>query len=182
MVDDVINELLNPEPEYEMSWHTVAVIHLDALGEATITAGESGWLCAFGLNYTDCTPATDLAANHTVWSAALDNCTWYADNDGFSEDCHSHSGFYFVVRVKWNKTHAWDYNVNKWAGTKTRVNLTCSGDETIAGTSGTLVESYNSTSSEYMWCNYYWDDGVDGYRVKSDGQITISEIKLEAKF
>lgn len=180
---DEVKGFLNIGPEpYEEKWVTVAAFDLRSLGEATPSGVESLFLATWGLNYTGCTPATDLAANHTSWSAALDNVSWYADADGFSEDCPSGEGWYFVVRVRWNRTHAYDDENNQWIGTNTRVNITTSGDETIAGTSGTLVESYNDSTQDFMWCNYYWDDSDNGYRVTADGSITISEIKLEAKY
>ena len=179
---EVMNDLFNTEPEHKEQWHTVKVFDLTALAEADPGSGASGFLCIFGLNYTGCTPATDLAANHTAWSAALANVSWTADADAFSEDCAHSVGWYFVVRVKWNKTHCYDTGDSQFVGTRTRVNITVSGDETISGTSGTLVESYNDSGGDYLYANYYWDDGDNGYRVTPDGSITVSEIKLEAKY
>jgi hypothetical protein len=181
MIENVIDDFVESETDYETSWHTIKVFDLTALGEANPGSDASGFLAIFGLNYTGETPGTVLQGNGTDWENAA-NVSWYADADGFSEDCPADVGWYFVVRVRWNKTHCYDEGDSQFVGTRTRVNITTSGDETIAGTSGTLVESHNDSGGDYLYANYYWDDSDNGYRVTTDGSITVSEIKLEAKY
>ena len=166
------------------AWHTIYSIKpgLMPLGEANPGSDASGILSVFGLNYSE-TPGTVLAGNGTDWEANVgNNVSWYADSDGFSEDSNADEGFYFVVRVRINKTHCYDEGDSQFVHTRVRVNITTSGDETIAGTSGTAVVSQNSSTDDYIWINFYWDDGDNGYRVTTDGSITVSEIKLECKF
>ena len=165
-------------------WHTVYSFKpgLMPLGEANPGDDATGILSVFGLNYSE-TPGTVLAGNGTDWEANVgNNVSWYADSDGFSEDSNADEGFYFVVRVRINKTHCYDEGDSQFVDTRVRVNITTSGDETIAGTSGTAVVSQNSSTDDYIWINFYWDDGDNGYRVTTDGSITVSEIKLECKY
>ena len=182
IISDAVDEYI--ESESEPVWHTVFEYRpsLSPLGEADPGDDATGILSIFGLNYSE-TPGDVLQGNGTDWEANIgNNVSWYADSDGFSEDSNADEGFYFVVRVRVNKTHCWDSGDNQFVHTRVRVNITTSGDETIAGTSGTAVVSQNSTSDDYIWINYYWDDGDNGYRVTTDGSITISEIKLECKY
>lgn len=182
VVDDVSLDLFVEPDDTVESWMTVQSFSLDALGEADPGGdGESGFLSIFLLNYTGSDPTTALLHNETDWSAA-GNVSAYADADAFSEDTIAGAGFYFVVRVRMNKTHCYDAGDAQFVHTRVRVNLTTSGDETIAGTSGTVIVSQNDSADDFIWLNYYWDDADDGYRVTTDGSITVSEIKIEAKY
>jgi len=179
---DTLADVKNVEDTGE--WKTIMNYRpgLMALGEADPGDDASGILSVFGLNYSE-VPGTVLAGNGTDWEANVgNNVSWYTDSDGFSEDSNADEGFYFVVRVKVNKTHCWDSGDSQFVHTRVRVNITTEGDETIAGTSGTAVVSRNDTGDDFIWINFYWDDGDDGYRVTTDGSITISEIKLECKY
>ena len=149
-----------------------------ALAENTPDSGESGFLSIFGLDYGQ-NPATVLQNNATDWSSSA-NVHWYADSDSFDEDCTSEDPFYFVVRARFNKTHCWDDT--QFIDSRCRCTLTVSGDETITTTTGTAVVSQNDTDDDFIWINFYWDDGSNGYRITDGGTITISLIKLEAEY
>lgn len=180
-VDETVDSLFISEDDGSEQWMTVQSFSLDALGYADPGSGASGFLSIFLLNYTGSDPTTALLHNETDWSAA-GNVSAYADADAFSEDAAADAGFYFVVRVRMNKTHCYDNGDSQFVHTRVRVNLTTSGDETIGGTSGTAIVSYNDSGADYIYINYYWDDGDNGYRITTDGSITVSEIKIEAKY
>ena len=149
-----------------------------ACAENTPGSGESGFLAIFGLDYAQ-NPATVLQNNATDWSSSA-NVNWYADEDSFNEDPISEDPFYFVVRLRCNKSMCWD--TDKFIDSRVRCKLTVSGDETISNVLGTAVVSQNSTDDDFIWINFYWDDGSDGYRVTDAGTITISAITPEAYY
>ena len=147
------------------------------LGENSPTGG--GWLSTFCLDYAE-TPGTCLASNATDGSYdGWTNVSGYVDTDDTDTDLKSDDPFYFVVRCRFNASQCKDGAVYK--DTRTMVNLTVAGDETIAGTAGTRVVSYNSSGADYIFINYYWDDAVDGYRITDDGSLTWS-IVISAKY
>lgn len=172
--------LINDEAETE--WVKVAEISINAVGEYAITAGKSGWLSTFCLDYAQ-VPETVLLNNATDWSINA-NAMGYVDADGQTIDLESEDPFYFVARCRFNDT-AKDGGV--WNDSRYRVNLTVSGDETISGvgeynnsgTSGDAVISSKTTN--YIYINFWWSDGVDGYRITDDGTLTWSIILYEKR-
>jgi hypothetical protein len=59
--------------------------------------------------------------------------------------------------------------------------LTVSGSETISNVLGVHAISRNNSADDFIWINFYWDDGVDGYRIINDGTLAWN-ITLMAKF
>ena len=141
---------------------------------------ESGWLSFFCLDYAE-TPATCLASNAT--NGAYDgwgNVSGYQNtDDAESMDLASEDPFYFVCRARFNKTHCWDSD--KFIDSRCSIRLTVSGDETISDVEGTRAVSYNDTNEDWIWINFYWDDGVDGYRITDDGSLDWN-VTISAKY
>jgi len=177
-LDDFLASTNNNEG-YVETWKILAEVNAYDfwLGENSPTGG--GWLSTFCLDYAE-TPGTCLASNATDGSYdGWGNVSGYVDADDATIDLKSNDPFYFVVRARFNATQCKDGGVFK--DTKCMINLTTSGDETIAGTAGTNVVSFNSTTADYIFINAYWDDAVDGYRITDDGSITWS-IVISAKY
>lgn len=171
--------IVNIKNDDVAEWQVIAEINSYnyRLGENSPTGG--GWLSTFALDYAE-TPGTCLLSNAT--NGAYNNwgnVSGYVDTDDTITDLVSNDPFYPVVRCRFNQTQCHDDG--KFKDTRTMVNLTLSGDETLAETTGTCVVSFNSTSADYIFCNYYWDDEVDGYRITDDGSIAWS-IKILAKY
>lgn len=174
-----------------LTWEVVESISSDMLltGEYSGNpAGASGWLATFQLNRSE-TPQTCLASNasgggYDSWG----NVSGYVDADNAETDLASESGNYFVVRCRFNASVK---DGADFIGSRCRVTLTVSGDETISAVAqtgdddgtdnnGGGVCSYNNTAGEFIYINFYWDDNVDGYRITDDGSLDWS-ILIEQK-
>ena len=195
-----LDEFNNYPPTYfgvekPTEWNTVDVITPDESGKLTPLAefapdaGNSSWLAFFCYDYAE--NPTSLRSNasgggYDSWG----NVSGYADSDNWNMDLKSEDPFYFVCRVRFNKTHCWGDSMFK--GSRCRVTLTVTGDETIttvtlygnntANNSGGGYPSRNNTGEEQIWINFFWDDNNDGYQITDDGTLTISTITIEARY
>ena len=187
--DIIPKSILNDQENYEkeQSWQTVYV--WTPTGENTPAAEAGGFMSCFLLDYGQ-DPETVLANNATDWDAAVGSTVHaYADSDDWSEDTPSEDPFYVVVRARFTEEQA--KSGSDWNGSRCRITLTASGDESIsytvvangsAETYGGGIESDNNSDYNHLYINFYWDDNDDGYLVTDDGSLTISEIKIEAKY
>lgn len=185
--DNILKDILNENEEYQEEEVWQVIYQGNPLGENTPAAEAGGFMSCFLLDYGQ-DPATVLANNATDWSAAA-TVHAYADSDDWSEDSPSEDPFYVVVRTRFTETQAKD-GAN-WNGSRCRITLTASGDEAIsqtivgnntAETYGGGIESDNNSAYNHLYINFYFDDNSDGYRITDDGSLTISEIKIEAKY
>lgn len=183
---NISTDVSNPaENVKEEEWHTVYV--WTPTGENTPAGGAGGFMSIFLLDYGQ-VPATVLQTNGTDWENSA-NVHGYADTDSFNEDAVSDDPFYVVVRARFTEAEA--KSGGDWDGSRCRVTLTASGDETIsqtvvgndtAETYGGGIESENNSNYDHIYINFYFDDNDDGYAINDDGSLTISEIKIEAKY
>lgn len=184
-VDDILDEVI-PDDEIEVTemWHVTDVY--PAVGENDPGFETGGFMSIFWLDYAATVPEV-LADNSTDWS---NNVTVHAyeDTDAQTTDTVSEDPSYIVVRACFNQTQAGSGGV--FNGSRCRVTLTCSGDETISQTIqgnhtdetyGGGIESENSTDAPLLYINFYFDDNSDGYRITDDGSVTWS-VKIEAKW
>lgn len=190
VVEDIVDVVDEPSDNTEGSWHTVAVWRpgLSPLGEADPGAGSSGFLSIFLLDYA--ADVSTLGINGTDWEAS-GNVHAYADTDAFSEDVPSEDPFRIVVRARFTKAVCFDEGDNQFVGNRTKCKITFSGDEsgtivhygnhTEAATGGGIC-SYNDSGGDALFVNFYFSDGVNGYRITDDGSLTISLIELSAKY
>jgi len=172
----------------EETWQVLQVVENGVvLAEYPQTEDTSGWLSTFHLDYGE-TPALRLGDNTTTNGST--GVRGYCEEDDATIDLASEDPSYFVVRAKFNRTHCWSDTNNCFYGSRTRVTLTVTGDETIsrtiycnntADTEGGGIESDNVTTNGSIYINFYWDDEVDGYRITEDGTLTWS-IVIEAKY
>lgn len=154
-------------------------------------AGASGFLEIFFINHT-ASPTVAYLENtsSTLESWCTSNMagkTPYANADNFNVELASEVSFDIVVRVRFNKTHAWETNKFIGSDTDCQITTSCTGwadGENDANTSAThRVESRNNTGEDYIWINFVWNaDDNNGYQLADDGVLTISEIYIEAKF
>lgn len=162
-------------------WAVVWKGNLVTAAEGDPGAGASGFLEIFFINHS-AAPADAYDENA---SATLESwCTTgygYANADAFNLEISNAVTLDIVVRVRYNKTHAWE--TDKFIGADCRVNITTSGgDIDISDATGTNVESRNDTVEEFIYINVYWNNGGAGYQLAPDGTCTISEISIEAKY
>lgn len=168
----VVIEEVEPEPT-----------NLIFLGEYSgLGAGASGWLEIYAYPHA-ANPAATYAENT---SATLEAASLaYHDTDGWTGDLASQTAFDIVVRVRYNQTHA--HNGTIFIDTNTRVNLTFSCTSWHVGsdasdTSGTCVVSGNNSANDFIWENFYWNNGGSGYEIDDDSTLTVNAPKQEAKY
>lgn len=170
----------NTDDDYKTEWVLVQKVDSWDLGE--FNPGAEGWLSTFHLDYGQ-VPETVLANNATDWSTSGD-ARGYVDTDNTETDLASEDPSYIVVRCRFDDDAkdggAWNYS-------RFRVNLTVGGDETISDvgeydnstTDGDAVVS--AVGTDWIYINFWWDDGVDGYRITDDGTLTWSISIYERK-
>jgi len=173
---------------YIPTWHVIWEGSLAEAAEANPGTGASGFLEIFWINHT-ATPATaylqNTSATLEAWCVAnMPGLTPYASADNFNVQIASNKLFDIVVRCRWNKTVCFDYNKNMFIGVDVRVNISVSGGGiTISGaSSGTNVNSYNSSTANYLWTNTYWNSGGTGYYIQKGGTSTVAYISLQARY
>jgi hypothetical protein len=190
-VNDIVGDI--PLVGDKEEWHDIYTMtmkdgKLIPVGEAT-PAGGSGFISIFLLDYAQ-DAFVVLQNNATDWSASP-NVRGYADADAFSEDTASEDPFFIVVRARFTKAVCYDEDDNIFVGNRTKCTITFAGDETgtithygnlTDGATGGGAASYNDSGGASLWINFFFDDGVDGYRVTDDGVLTISSIVISAKY
>jgi hypothetical protein len=174
--------------EKEGIWQVIWEGSLAEASEATPPAGETAFLEIFFVNHS-ATPATAYDDNtssvYETWANAnLGTGTGnaWANADDFNLQLKHSVAFDVVVRVRYNKTHAW--NGTAFIDGDTRVNVTASGGGvTISGaTAGTNVVTYNNTGQDFIWIDVYWTNGGAGYQLNKGGTCVISQISIQAKY
>lgn len=156
-----------------------------AKAEGDPGAGDSGFLEIYFPNHT-ATPGTAYDENTSAtiegWCETAHGSakTPYATADAFDVELKKDTAFDIVVRVRYNKTHAWDGA--KFIGTHCRVNITLTGDIVISDVTGTNVESLNNTGKDYIWINVYWDNSGSGYELNKNEEADITEISIEGYY
>ena len=193
MMGFVLQSAVRPTVEEEQSWSAVYIwTPLGAEGDPG--AGASGFLEIFFVNHST-GPNTSYAENISANIEA--NCTAnmaahtpYASADDFDIELESGVSFDIVVRVRFNKAHAYETDHFQGSDCDVQITFTCTGwddgnDEsnTSCRTVGAMVESNNVSTSPYIWFNCVWnadDDG--GYQLSADATLTITEIYIEARY
>ena len=176
----VIKEGTNPETGKA----TMKIDMSTAVAEYSPGGGavESGWLEIYAYPHA-AVPATTYAENT---SATLEAASLaYADADDWSETLVSETSFDLVVRGRWNKTHAW--NFDQFEDIRCRIKMTVTCDDWAVGSNigdveGTLVVSRNDTSDDFIYANVYWNNAASGYQIKDGATLTVSEISIEGEF
>lgn len=149
-----------------------------AVGEYNPGTGASGWVEIYAYPHTE-TGNTTYAENT---SATLEAASLaYADTDGWSDDLVSETEFDIVVRCRFNKTNCGDGS--DFDGSRTRVYINVSGDETVTAQQMWRVETANSSGYEFIYENFWINKSSGtGFQISDDGTITVDDIVIEAKF
>jgi hypothetical protein len=187
-----VHDAIYQQPKVTTMWHLIQVY--DPLGaEGNPGAGASGFLEIFFINHS---AAPDTAFNRNLsttlesWCVAnMPGKTPYASADNFKVELNYGILFDIVVRVRLNKTHAW--NGVCFISSNIMVNITLTGFNT-AGMSdlvGSQLITRNNSADSYIWLNYYWQDvdGAygDGFTINKGSPWTtnqITKIKIWAKY
>lgn len=161
-----------------------------ALAEYTgMGSDESGWLEIFLMPH-DATPGTTYDENNsaTLESSALA----YYDTDGWSTTTFpSEISFDIVVRVRANRTNAYDASIPGFDASDVRCSLTVSGNtgasdwavgSDFTDSSMTQVVTQNNSAQDFIWMNFYLNNGGSGYQLADDGQLDFGAPHIECKF
>lgn len=172
-------------------WQIIWEGNLAMAAEASVAAGESGFLGIYFINYT-ASPGVDYSRNNTgdefeTWCTTnMPGKTPYANADNFRLEIDHSTSFNILVRVRFNKTHAW--NGTAFIANDTRVEMQVNssnwavGSDITNATDGIVVPSRNDSGDEHIWINFYWEAAGAGYQVAKNGVITIARIYISANF
>jgi len=165
------------EQDENKSWHIIWEGSLAEAAEADPGSGNSGILEIFIYPH-DGDPGTTYAENTsaTLEAASLG----YANADDSNIDIAHSTTFDIVVRVRGNKTHAW--RTDKFFHTDLRVRITSTDLSISADTEATCVVARNDTSDDFIWCNFYENNGGSGFSISKDSTSEIDNIKFEAYY
>jgi len=184
----ISNVAIKVENEGGLKWRVIWSGNI-AQAEYNPGSGASGFLEIFAINHTT-TPQTTYNRNDSSVLEGWCNAhgLGYADTDDFNVQIASEVAFDFVVRARFNRTHAWDGE--KFVGSRCRVRLWVNSTDWLDGENISYsmpaegyCETRNDTSEQFIWINYYWNANDDqGYQLRDDGTITVDKIIIEAKF
>jgi hypothetical protein len=155
-------------------------------------AEESGFLEIIYMNISS-TDGTGYGVNDSStlesWATANMPTTTpnpYANADNYDlQSFQSEQTFVILVRVRYNKTHAWETDKFIDTDCDCQITVTCTSwavGSNINNASGTAYVSQNSTDDPYIWINWVWDNSGTGYQIADDSVLTNSEIYIEARF
>ena len=166
-----------PKISYEPSWHIVFEGNLAQAGEGDPGTGAGGILEIFFYPHT-ATPGTTYAENNsaTLEAASLG----WANADDFNVELPHSTAFDPVVRVRGNKTQCW--RVDKFYDSDLRVRWTCTDLGVSSDTVMTGVVTYNNTSADFLWMNFYHQGSGSGFTLSKDQTASIQSIKFEAYY
>ena len=144
-------------------WHIIFQGSLAQASEGDPGTGVSGFLEIFFLNHSatpDTSWLTNSSSNMETWAnanlAGGSGNAW-ANADNFNLELKHSTNFDIVVRCRFNKTNCW--NGTQFIGSDTRVNISTSGTwGTMTEQIGTSLMAGNSTTSDYLYTNTYWQD------------------------
>lgn len=187
-----INQGIISDYDEQKVWQTVQVWTPTA-AEGNPGSGASGFLEIFFMNISS-TDSTGYGLNtsttHETWSDANMPGTSpnaWASADNFDiDDFESSKTFIIMVRVRYNRTHAWNGSAYINSSCDTQITVTCTDwtvGSNIANVSGDQYVTRNDTGEDtYIWINFVWDNSGTGYQVSDDAVMTISEIYIEAQY
>jgi hypothetical protein len=176
-----------PHPQLvndEKGWHIIFDGNLAQAAENNPGAGASGILQLFFPNHSaDPGNAYDENTSATIegWCTAnMPGKTPYSSSDDFNLELDHTTTFDFIIKVRVNKTHAWNGTafIDAWV----RVNWTSADLGIGADTGMTGVILTNDSSDNYIWMMFYDTNGGSGFSLSKDQSADITSIKLEVYY
>lgn len=161
-------------------WKIVFDGNLAQAAEGNPGAGASGILEIFFINHSasNAYKLVNTSATLETWCDAAN--LGYANADDFNTELAHSVLFDIVIKVRVNKTHAWDGA--QFMDSQVRMNLT-SADLGIGA--DTAMEKYvytNNSANDYIWLCFWYDFGNAGYDLSKDQSADITSIKLQAYY
>jgi len=164
----------SPPPQIQQihmrQWHMIAV------AEGNLGAGATGFMYAMIYPHQ--------ADPNTAYSTNLSNSSAYEYSDTLNAEMIGETpydtAFDIVIKVRVNKTHAWNSTGNKWMLEWIYMHITCTDLGIPADTNMTEIEIANN--SEYIWVHYYMNNAGNGYTITHNEKFNISSIKFYAYY
>lgn len=164
----------------EKGWHILFDGNLAKAAEGNPGAGSSGILEIFFVNHSvgNAYKAVNTSATLETW--CTDANLGYANADDFNTELAHSVLFDIAIKVRVNKTHAWDGAkfIDAWV----RMNLT-SADLGIGALSAMEKNVLtNDSGDNYIWLMFYYDFSNAGYDLSKDQSADITAIVLSAYY
>lgn len=180
IVGIMLLSLVIPVPE--VNWETGEIHfrmwHPNVLGDNDPGAGASGVLRVYVVehgHYTYTSNITQSDAEVYEWGDL--------NNSHLGSNVPYSTAFDIVVKVRWNRTHAWNTTVYElgWV----RGNITCSAFTL----SDDAMDEYNITgcgTPTYIWVHYVWDGttggGGSGEQISRGQNVTSCSFTFDAYY
>lgn len=158
------------EDVYQRSWKAVP------MGDADPGAGASGVLIVYVVARSAFTYTSNISINASVFGSEETNNSHAGNNIPYD------TYFDVVVKVRWNKTHAYSTSNSTWMLPWVRGNTTCA---LLSISADTAMDEYNisgTTNGKYIWVHYVIDNGGTGYSISRGDNITSHSFTFDAYY
>jgi hypothetical protein len=154
-------------------WNTIASAEE---GGGIVTAAAGGVLQVYIWKHA-AVPGTTYAAN---LSNASGDCYAWANNlnAAMTGNVPYATDFDIIYKIRVNVTEAYNTTGSNWELAWVRANITCANLGIGADTAMSEIEIVNNTN--FMWVNYYVNNGGAGYTITHGQQVNITSFKLQA--
>ena len=154
----------------QRGWNQIATAEE---GGGTVGAAEGGVLQVYIYPHS-ADPGTDYAAN-------LSNASAYAWantlNEAMTGNVPYGTTFDIVYKIRVNVSEAYNTTGSNWETSWVRCNITCADLSIGADTAMTGLEIADNV--DFMWMNYYENNGGAGYTITHGQQVNITSFKLQ---
>jgi hypothetical protein len=171
-----------PHPQLiqdEKGWRIIFDGNLAQAAEGDPGVGASGILEIFFVNHS----SNDYASENDSsviegWCDAHN--LGYANADDFNVELAHTVSFDIAIKVRVNKTHAWDGSkfIDSWV----RMNLTSADLGIGADTAMEKSVLTNNSGDNFIWLMFYYDFSDSGDTLSKDQSADITSIKLQAYY
>ena len=146
----------------------VASKHWSALGDITVTAGQSGVL-AFFIYPHAAVPATTYATN-------CSNATAYEYRDATTGEMTKSTTyllkFDFVVKYRLNTTDGYNTSSSAWTQAWSYVKMACNFNWTSDITTSTMTNVLVTSNANYEWIQCYLNNAGNGYQIAKNEKFS----------
>jgi hypothetical protein len=157
----------------QRGWNTVASAEE---GGGTVGVAAGGVLQVYVYAHS-ADPAVDYATNLTNVTGAL--CYAWANNlnAAMTGNVPYATTFDLVYKIRVNVSEAYNTTGSAWMTAWVRSNITCANLAIGADTAMVGVQIVNNTN--FMWMNFYINNGGAGYTITHGQQVNITSYKLQ---
>jgi len=148
-----------------------------ALGDAVPGAGLAGVLRIYIMNHN-----TSVGVQYTQnISITQGKIRGYVDVNNTGMNINYSVAFDVIIKVRWNKTLAYNSSSHVWNLNWVNVTMTCS-KWGIVNTSMTESNISGCTTQSYIWVNYYMNNTAVGYTLAKGDRVPTLRFYLRAYY